>query len=96
MLHALCHAKKSAVGGRDLAATVTPSRMRLVAATPPDSKQEGEVETLFLSPAHLEFLGQLSRELNPAMPVAFGAPHVVRTLLEQLEEAQDRKSKARD
>lgn len=79
-----------------MAATVTPSRMRLVAAAPPDSKPEGEMETLLLSPAHLEFLGRLGRELNPAMPVAFGAPHVVRTLLEKLEEAQNRKLKSRD
>lgn len=70
--------------------------MRLVAATPTDSKKEAEVETLLLSPVHLEFLGQLSRELNPAMPLAFGAPHVVRTLLEKLEEAQRRKSESRD
>ena len=70
--------------------------MRLVAAIPPDSKEQGEVETLRLSPAHIEFLGQLSRELNPAMPLAFGGPHVVRTLLEKLEEAQNRKSKSRD
>ena len=70
--------------------------MRLVAATPTDSKKETEVETLLLSPVHLEFLGQLSRELNPAMPLAFGAPHVVRTLLEMLEEAQRRKSESRD
>jgi hypothetical protein len=64
--------------------------MRLVAATPNDSSPETEVETLLLSPAELEFLGQLSRELDPAMPLAFGRPHAVRTLLEKLEEAQKR------
>lgn len=62
--------------------------MRLVAATPTDLPPETEVETLLLSPAELEFLGQLSMELNPAMPLAFGRPHAVRTLLEKLEEAQ--------
>lgn len=45
------------------------------------------VETLLLSPAQLEFLGRVTRNLNPDMPMAFGVPHVVRTLLERLEES---------
>lgn len=66
--------------------------MRLVTATPNDLSPETEVETLLLSPAQLEFLGQLSRELDPAMPLAFGRPHALRTLLEKLEEAQKSKT----
>ncbi|HEU4521938.1 MAG TPA: hypothetical protein VFT12_08045 [Thermoanaerobaculia bacterium] len=62
--------------------------MRLVATTPTERPAETEIETILLSPAHLEFLGQLSRTLNPDMPVAFGGPHAVRTLLERLEEAE--------
>lgn len=45
------------------------------------------VETLLLSPSQLEFLGRVTRNLNPHMPMAFGVPHVVRTLLERLEES---------
>jgi len=66
--------------------------MKLV-ATPPSPRTEPEGEVVDLSAAQLEFLGQLSRGLNPEMPIAFGAPHVVRTLLEKLEEAQARRSK---
>ena len=45
------------------------------------------VETLLLSPAQLEVLGRVTRSLNPDMPMAFGVPHVLRTLLERLEES---------
>lgn len=62
--------------------------MKVVAAkteipAPPDTA----VETLLLSPAQLEFLGRVTRNLNPHMPMAFGVPHVVRMLLERLEES---------
>jgi len=40
-------------------------------------------ETLVLSGRHLEYLDQVSFELNPEMPLAFGAPHVIRTILDR-------------
>ena len=46
-----------------------------------------DVETVLLSRAQLEFLGQVSQEMNPAMPLPFGGAHVIRTLLERIEEA---------
>jgi hypothetical protein len=67
--------------------------MKLVATPPQGPRTETEAEIVDLSPAQLELLGQLSRALNPEMPIAFGAPHVVRTLLEKLEEAEERRSK---
>jgi hypothetical protein len=67
--------------------------MKLVAAPPDDPPSETDTEIVDLSAAQLEFLGDLSRRLNPAMPIAFGAPHAVRTLLEKLEEAEKRRSK---
>ena len=69
--------------------------MKLVAAPPHEPQAETEVEIVDLSATQIEFLGRLSRGLNPEMPIAFGAPHVVRTLLEKLEEAQKRRSKPR-
>ena len=71
-----------------MAATVTPYRMRLVAAISPKPYIETEVETLLLSTAQREYLGQLSEGLNPAMPFAFGGAQAVRALLEHLENAQ--------
>lgn len=69
--------------------------MRLVAAVPRQLPAESEIETLVLSPDQLAFLDQLSRDLDPAVPLAFGRPHAVRTLLETLEEAQIRKAPRR-
>jgi len=40
-------------------------------------------ETLVLSGRHLEYLDQISFEMNPEMPLAFGAPHVIRTILDR-------------
>lgn len=45
------------------------------------------METLLLSPAQVEYLGRVTRNLNPDMPMAFGVPHVVRMLLERVEES---------
>ncbi|HUP46272.1 MAG TPA: hypothetical protein VM779_12245 [Thermoanaerobaculia bacterium] len=69
--------------------------MRLVAAVDRQLPAESEIETLVLSPDQLAFLDQLSRDLDPAVPLAFGRPHAVRTLLETLEEAQIRKARRR-
>lgn len=62
--------------------------MKLIAAkeeiqAPPDTA----VETLLLTPAQLDFLGRITRDINPDMPMAFGVPYVVRTLLERVEES---------
>lgn len=54
-------------------------------------KQEGrsanELETIALSGKHLDYLGQLAYELNPDMPASFGLPHLIRTLLDRVEES---------
>ena len=42
-------------------------------------------ETLLLSARHLEYLARESQKINPAMPNAFGCPHVIRTLLDRIE-----------
>lgn len=47
--------------------------------------QTGSVETVAISQTHLEFLGLISREMNPEMPLAFGHAHALRTLLDRLE-----------
>ena len=62
--------------------------MRVVAAIPERNvASESEQETVLLSEAQLQFLGEVGRGINPDMPDAFGGPHVIRTLLERLEEA---------
>ncbi|HSP14105.1 MAG TPA: hypothetical protein VLV78_05075 [Thermoanaerobaculia bacterium] len=60
--------------------------MKLVAETV-NTEPESNIETLVVSSAHLEFLGQLAHEINPDMPMAFAGAHVVRTLLERFEES---------
>src|SRR5215213_6249663 len=59
-------------------------------AMPPT--QEGraggnELETIVLSDRHLDYLGQIARELNPDMPESFGLPHLIRTLIDRVEES---------
>lgn len=61
--------------------------MRLVAAKNPVPTVESETETLVLSRAQFDFLAKASRDLNPDMPMAFGGAHVIRILLERIEEA---------
>ncbi|HVS32846.1 MAG TPA: hypothetical protein VMS98_15485 [Thermoanaerobaculia bacterium] len=48
---------------------------------------ESDIETLLITGSQMAYLHRQSKGLNPDMPVAFGAPHAIRTLLEQLEEA---------
>src|SRR5436853_6566848 len=45
-------------------------------------------ETLTLSGRHLEYLDQVSFEMNPEMPLAFGAPHVIRTILDRFAQGE--------
>jgi hypothetical protein len=62
--------------------------MRVVAAIPtPCDVEQRDTETVVLSEAQLDFLGTVSERLNPDMPMAFGGAHVIRTLLERIEEA---------
>jgi len=46
-----------------------------------------ELETIVLSGKHLDYLGQIAHELNPDMPASFGLPHLIRTLLDRVEES---------
>src|SRR5919107_3218053 len=46
-----------------------------------------ELETIVLSDRHLDYLGQIARELNPDMPESFGLPHLIRTLIDRVEES---------
>ena len=61
--------------------------MRVVNAKNQHPGDETEIETVVLSQAQLDFVARLSRSLNPDMPMAFGGAHVIRALLERLEEA---------
>jgi hypothetical protein len=46
--------------------------------------QNPATETLVLTGAHLEYLDEMSRGLNPEMPVAFGGPHAIRLILDRI------------
>jgi hypothetical protein len=61
--------------------------LKLVPADP-NSPRESEVETVVLSTAQLEYLDGQGRRMNPEMPAAFSRAHVLRTLLERLEESE--------
>ena len=52
-----------------------------------DPQHESELETVMLSSTQLDYLDGQSRRLNPDMPAAFGRAHVLRSLLERLEES---------
>src|SRR5207253_1765000 len=44
-------------------------------------------ETVLLSGHHLDYLQKVSKGINPEMPMAFGWPHAIRTILEKFEES---------
>jgi hypothetical protein len=46
-----------------------------------------ELETLALSDRHLDYLGRIVRELNPDMPASIGLPHLIRTILDRVEQS---------
>ena len=46
-----------------------------------------ELETIVLSEHHLDYLEEIAREMNPCMPESFGLPHLIRTLLDRVEES---------
>jgi hypothetical protein len=60
--------------------------LKLVPADP-NPQRETELETVLLSTTQLEYLDGQGRRLNPDMPAAFSRAHVLRTLLERLEES---------
>ena len=62
--------------------------MRVVAIAPPSpTVAETDSETVVLSEAQLQLLAAICHRLNPDMPMAFGGAHVIRTLIERLDEA---------
>lgn len=46
-----------------------------------------ELETIALSDRHLDYLGQIAREMNPDMPASLGLPHLIRTILDRVEQS---------
>lgn len=46
-----------------------------------------ELETLVLSGKHLDYLDRLAKEMNPGMPASFGLPHLIRTIIDRVEES---------
>ena len=60
--------------------------MKLVAPIEEQSISQ-DLETLVLSDRHLEYLEQISRAINPAMPRAFGWPQAIRAILDRIEES---------
>ena len=58
---------------------------------PPTTESRGtspnELETIALSGKHLDYLGQIALEMNPDMPASFGLPHLIRTILDRVEES---------
>jgi len=61
--------------------------MKLVAPIEEHSSLSEDLETLVLSDRHLEYLEQISRSMNPAMPRAFGWPQAIRAILDRIEES---------
>src|SRR5215210_8790813 len=62
--------------------------MRLM--PPTQERQTGspnELETIALSGKHLDYLGQIALEMNPDMPASFGLPHLIRTILDRVEQS---------
>src|SRR5215208_3708180 len=52
-----------------------------------NGRKSSEPETLVLSDEHLDYLGQIAREMNPDMPVSFGLPHLIRTIIDRIEQS---------
>src|SRR5687768_2614617 len=62
--------------------------MRLL---PPTEERRGgapnDLEILDLSGRHVDYLGRIAHEMNPAMPASFGLPHLIRAILDRVEES---------
>jgi hypothetical protein len=52
-----------------------------------EGRKSSELETLVLSDEHLDYLGQIAREMNPDMPESFGLPHLIRTIIDRVEQS---------
>jgi len=52
-----------------------------------NGRTSSELETLVLSDEHLDYLGQIAREMNPDMPESFGLPHLIRTIIDRIEQS---------
>src|SRR5688500_2769580 len=62
--------------------------MNLVPTVPEtQARCTNELEALLLSDRQLDYLGRLSRELNPDMPAAMGLPHLIRVILDRVEQS---------
>ena len=61
-------------------------KFTIVGGKGPEQK-DSEIETLFVTAAQQAYLGQQTKAVNPDMPIEFGAAHVIRTLLERMEES---------
>jgi hypothetical protein len=54
-------------------------------ATIREGQRDSELETIVLSEEHLDYLGQMAREINPDMPESFGLPHLIRRIIDRVE-----------
>ena len=54
---------------------------------PTRETRSDELETIALSDEHLDYLGQLAREMNPDMPESFGLPFLIRTIIDRVEQS---------
>ena len=52
-----------------------------------EGQTDSELETLVLSEEHLDYLGHMAREMNPDMPESFGLPHLIRAIIDRIEES---------
>ena len=61
--------------------------MRLMPPIKETTGSPNELETIVLSGKHLDYLGQIALEMNPDMPASFGLPHLIRTILDRVEQS---------
>lgn len=62
--------------------------MKVLSATcPTPTAPDTAAVEIMLSAEHTAFLERLRQEIGPDMPVAFGWPHAIRTILERIEES---------
>ena len=61
--------------------------MKAVSSIAPHAQPASSAVEILLSERHAAFLEQLRLLIGPDMPVAFGWPHAIRTILERIEES---------
>ena len=54
---------------------------------PTRESRSDELETISLSEEHLDYLGQIAREMNPDMPESLGLPFLIRTIIDRVEQS---------